>query len=130
MQEVNKSDWKIYRQRLPEWQERFMEKLINEYTVHMQGEGLASEKFWWLEERIYKDKKLPGVIIRVRRSTFLKDLCDLIVTEAITSPKDLEGFSKPTIDAIKWYMKIWSDEDPVAARFLEMLRKRYPDEKE
>ena len=29
---VTKADWKLFRERLPGWQERFMEKLVNEYS--------------------------------------------------------------------------------------------------
>ena len=35
MQELGctEADWKLFRKRLPEWQERYMEKLIEEYKV-------------------------------------------------------------------------------------------------
>lgn len=30
MVEISKSDWKLYRERVPEWQERYMEGLTKE----------------------------------------------------------------------------------------------------
>jgi hypothetical protein len=31
MIEISKSDWKLFRERLPEWQEHYMERLTKEY---------------------------------------------------------------------------------------------------
>ena len=30
--EISKSDWKIFREKLPEWQERYMEGLVKDYV--------------------------------------------------------------------------------------------------
>ena len=30
--ELSKSDWKLFRERLPNWQERYMDNLIREYA--------------------------------------------------------------------------------------------------
>ena len=52
MGDVAENDWKLFRERLPRWQESYMEKLIGEYMEMLGGEGLASEKFWALEKRV------------------------------------------------------------------------------
>ena len=31
MVEISKKDWKLFRERIPEWQEHYMEKLVKEY---------------------------------------------------------------------------------------------------
>ena len=31
MTQISKKDWKLYREKLPQWQERYMEGLIQEY---------------------------------------------------------------------------------------------------
>jgi len=54
--QVNESDWKLFRQKLPGWQEAHMEKLVKEYAAVIASSGKASDKFWELEERINADK--------------------------------------------------------------------------
>ena len=48
MQELGftEADWKLFRKRLPDWQERYMEKLIEEYKVYLSSDEPASSKFW------------------------------------------------------------------------------------
>ena len=53
--EVSKSDWKLFRARIGDWQEAYMERLVKEYMDLLDGEENASDKFWKLEERIKKD---------------------------------------------------------------------------
>ena len=53
--EVSKSDWKLFRARIGDWQEAYMERLVKEYVDLLVGEENASDKFWNLEERIKKD---------------------------------------------------------------------------
>lgn len=48
--EVSKTDWKLYRRRIGEWQEAYMEKLIQEYVQLLSAEEKASDKFWMLEK--------------------------------------------------------------------------------
>ena len=57
--EISKSDWKLYREKLPIWQEKYMERLTAEYIELLNSDKSASDKFWELEERIYADKKKP-----------------------------------------------------------------------
>ena len=66
--EVFEKDWKLFRSKIGPWQEAHMERLTREYLEILQGDGLASDKFWELEKRINTDKKSPGVIIEMRRS--------------------------------------------------------------
>lgn len=55
------SDWKLFRKRVPVWQERYMGRLMEEYRAILESEESSSEKFWALEKRIRQDKKAPGV---------------------------------------------------------------------
>lgn len=68
MYQVKEQDWKLFRQKLPLWQEAYMDKLNQEYIRLLSGEGPASEKFWGLEKRIRMDKKSVGVVADMRRS--------------------------------------------------------------
>ena len=69
MGDVTESDWKLFRKRLPGWQESYMEKLVGEYMGMLSGEGLASEKFWALEKHVNEDKRRPGVMVSDVRRT-------------------------------------------------------------
>ena len=59
--EISKADWKLYRERVSDWQEHYMEQLIKEYVELLTSPGNASDHFWELEKRIKQDKKHPGV---------------------------------------------------------------------
>ncbi len=101
MLEVKESDWKLFRKRLPIWQESYMERLTQEYLQILSGEGLASDKFWKLEKRIYKDRKRVGVVAEMRRSQMFFNLISLMNDGAITE-KDLDGFSEELLEAVKY----------------------------
>ena len=91
---ISKKDWKLYREKLPGWQERHMEGLVKEYIdILSSDEKEASDKFWELEERIKKDKKHPGVLIEVRKSNALYDIIRFIALDVITYD-DLADFSE------------------------------------
>ena len=60
MRDVAESDWKLFKKLLPEWQERHMEELIDQYIEILNGSGEASNRFWALEERINRDMLAPG----------------------------------------------------------------------
>lgn len=83
--ECNEKDWKLLRQKLPDWQESYMGKLIDDYKQLLNGDMIASEKFWKLDKRIKNDKTSTGVIVRnLRRSQFLQTIISLINDGVIT----------------------------------------------
>ena len=90
--EISKSDWKLFRARIGEWQEAYMERLVKEYIDLLGGEENASDKFWKLEKRIKKDRRHPGVLIELRKSSAIFDIVSLINLDVITEA-DLEDFS-------------------------------------
>ena len=90
--EVSKSDWKLFRARIGDWQEAYMERLVKEYMDLLDGEENASDKFWKLEERIKKDKKHPGVRLELNKGNMIFDIVTLINSGVITTA-DLEDFS-------------------------------------
>ena len=98
--EISKADWKLYCERVSGWQERYMEKLIKKYIKLLSSEGNASDHFWDLEKRIKRDKKHPGVIIELRKSTAIWDIADF-VSKKVIKMEDLEGFSQDLIDAVE-----------------------------
>lgn len=100
MYQVKERDWKLFRKKLPLWQEAYMDKLNQEYIRLLSGEGLASEKFWELEKRIRMDKKSVGVVADMRRSQMYSNLVSLLVTEIIREDA-LEGFSEELVEIVK-----------------------------
>lgn len=90
--EISKSDWKLFRTCIAEWQENYMERLVKEYIDMLNGNGNASDKFWELEERIKKDKKHPGVMLELSKGNMIFDIVALINSGVITTA-DLKGFS-------------------------------------
>ena len=104
MSDIAKKDWALYRERLPGWQEEYMEKLNREYIALLRKDAPASDKFWELEERIRKDKKKAGVQVQIRRSDMEMNLLKLISEGAITLD-DLEGFSDDLRERLSYLAK-------------------------
>lgn len=100
MTEISKADWKLFRERVPEWQEHYMEQLSKEYVKLLTSPGNASDHFWALEKRIKQDKKHPGVILEMDKGEAIWDIAILIKKKVITMD-ELEGFSEDLIDAVK-----------------------------
>ena len=101
--EVSKSDWKLFRTRIGDWQEAYMERLVKEYMDLLDGAENASDKFWKLEERIKKDKKHPGVMLELSKENMIFDIVELINSGVITTA-DLEGFSDKLRESIDFLL--------------------------
>ena len=104
MYQVKEKDWKLFRQKLPLWQEAYMDKLNQEYIRLLSGEGLASDKFWELEKRIREDKRSVGVVADMRRSQMYSNLLSLLVNEIIRE-EELEGFSEKLTETVKYAVR-------------------------
>lgn len=100
--EISKSDWKLFRTHIGDWQEAYMERLVKEYMDLLDGEENASDKFWKLEERIKKDKKHPGVILELSKGNMMFDIVALINSGVITTA-DLEGFSDELKESVAYF---------------------------
>ena len=102
--EISQSDWQLFRKKVPDWQEEYMEKLIIDYSSILNNEKkLASEKFWELESLIKVDKHKPGVIIEMRRSNMIFSIIDLL-NDNVICLDDLNEFSdelKEAVDLIR-----------------------------
>lgn len=77
--QISEHDWKIFRNKIPDWQEHYMERLATDYITLLQSEKKASAKFWELEKRIKQDKKSPGVLIDMRRSTAINNIVNMVL---------------------------------------------------
>ena len=121
MRDVAESDWKLFKKMLPQWQERYMEKLIGQYVEMLNGDSEASSRFWALEERLNRDKLSSGVhpacrarqipphtpsVTRkandIRRSTMHREIANLLI-DSVIALDDLDGFTED----IKSYAQHW-----------------------
>lgn len=97
-----KKDWALFREKISDWQEAYMNKLNKEYIELLSGEGRPSEKFWTLEERIRNDKKDTGVQLKMSRSNCIPNIISLLNEEVITM-EDLDEFSDELKGTILMY---------------------------
>lgn len=98
-------DWKLFRKKLPEWQERYMDCLNGEYKEILAQDKNPSDIFWELEERIRQDKKKTGVIARdIKRSNMWMHMLELLGEGAITLD-DLSEFSEDLRERIGWIVR-------------------------
>ncbi len=105
MIEISEKDWKLFRAKLPDWQEECMQKLNKKYIEILSSDENPSEKFWELEKRIKQDKRRTGVVCEVKRSLLFENLVSLINEEVITFD-DLSDFSKDLKEAVKYVLDI------------------------
>ena len=104
MEDCKESDWKLFRVKIVEWQERYIEKVNKKIAKILTDEKLsAAERFWKAEKVIYREKKSAGVIIEMSRSTFKLNLLRLLKEKAITL-EDLSDFSTELQEEIR---RIW-----------------------
>ena len=94
------SDWKLYRQKIADWQENYMEKLCKEYIELLSSDKLPSDRFWELYKRINADKQDTGVVAKNSRSNMIKNILELLSENAITLD-DLSDFSEELLEKVK-----------------------------
>ena len=104
--DISKKDWKLFRERLSDWQENYMEGLVKDYVNFLNDVTKpASEKFWELEKRIKEDKHHPGVIMEMSKSEAIWDIVRLIRLKVITYD-DLSEFSDELQQEVKRILEI------------------------
>ena len=82
---IKEADWRLFRSRLPIWQEAYMERLNREYIALLSGTGSASEKFWELERRMREDKRRGSVVMRMSCSNMELNLLSLLSDGVIST---------------------------------------------
>lgn len=100
----NESDWKLFRAKLPGWQEAYMERLNQGYAALLAGSGKASEKFWALEKRINADKQRVGVVAGMSRSNMYQNIIGLL-DDGVIDLRDLDDFSDELRERMAFVMR-------------------------
>ena len=108
-QGFNESDWKLFRKKVPEWQEAYMNRLNEEYIQLLSENAAPSVKFWRLERRIKADRNKSGVQLDMRRSMMINNLIQLICEEVI-SLSDLAGFSDDLRERLEFLFRDRADD--------------------
>lgn len=104
--EISKKDWKLFRERIGGWQERYMEQLLKEYVDLLESDKLSSVKFWELEKRIKADKRHPGVSLSLEKKNVDFDLARLF-HEGVIDLGDLDEFSDELIERVRELLGLW-----------------------
>lgn len=107
--EAEESDWKLFRARLPGWQEKHIQQLCDEYVAILTGDKRGSDAFWEVEKRIRKDKQTAGVRARMSRSEMPLIILELLHKQII-GWDDLEGFSDSLQSMMKFILLGESEE--------------------
>ena len=77
-----------------------MEQLNKKYIELLGLPGNASDHFWELEKHIKQDKKHPGVLIKLKKSTAIWDIA-FLVRDGVITMDELARFGENLIDAVK-----------------------------
>ena len=107
---IKEADWRLFRSRLPIWQEAYMERLNREYIALLSETGSASEKFWELERRMREDKRRDGVMMRMSRSNMDLNLLSLL-SDGVISIAELDGFSEELREKLTFVLRDHRDWD-------------------
>ena len=97
-------DWKLFRNKIADWQETYMDRLNKEYIELLSDDANPSEKFWRLEKRIKEDKKKTGVQLEMSRSNLIYNIISLI-NEGAISFEDLEEFSDELKETVRFFIE-------------------------
>ena len=90
--EFSNRDWKLFREKLPGWQEAYIDRSNQEYIGILTGNGNPSDKFWELQKRIHRDKQGRGVILQLSKNNMVFDIAAMINDGVITF-SEVEEFS-------------------------------------
>ena len=105
MRDFSEKDWKLFRKKLPGWQEAYMNRLCREYIDLLSSDIKASNRFWELEKRIKDDRKKTGVVATMSRSKMIFNIANLVYDGAI-SMNDLEEFSDDVKESVRMLLRM------------------------
>ena len=107
MHQVKEKDWKLFREKLPEWQEAYMERLIKDYAELLDGDEAASEKFWTLDKRVRTDRQSLGVRVSEESRSNLQNILTGLILENVISEDDLQEFSEELRESTRMWVQIY-----------------------
>lgn len=109
IKEISEKDWKLFRKKLPIWQDTYMDKLNREYIKILSSSDNSADKFWELEKRINNDKHKTGVACDMRRSKMVENIISLI-TEGVIIIDEISEFSDKLKATVQLMLEIYKGE--------------------
>lgn len=103
-QGFTKRDWTLFKNKVADWQESYMDRLNKEYINLLSEDTNPSEKFWKLDKRIKEDRKKTGVQLEISRSNLINNIISLISDGAI-SFENLEEFSDELKETVNRFIE-------------------------
>lgn len=103
-QGFTKRDWTLFKNKVADWQESYMDRLNKEYINLLSEDTNPSEKFWRLDKRIKEDRKKTGVQLEISRSNLIYNIISLISDGAI-SFENLEEFSDELKETVNSFIE-------------------------
>ena len=103
-QRYTKKDWTLFKNKIADWQESYMNRLNKEYIELLSEDANPSDKFWRLDKRIKEDRKKTGVQLEMSRSNLIYNIISLI-NEGAISCEDLEEFSDDLKETVNAYVE-------------------------
>ncbi len=113
MIEISEKDWKLFRAKLPYWQENYIDKLNQEYINILSSDENPSQKFWSLEKCIKADSQKTGVICQMTRSKLIENITSLVCNKVIAF-EDLSEFSDEIKATVKLMLELNQGEDSLS----------------
>ncbi len=92
IREIDEEDWRLFKERMPLWRERQMEKMVRNYQQILSSDKTAEEKFFKLQRRMEKDSWCVIFSVEMSRSKVNINIMELL-TAGIITVDDLEGFT-------------------------------------
>ena len=100
MYEVKEKDWKVYKELMPIWQDRYIKKVNREYITILINDKPAIENYWDLRRKIKEDKGHLLIQFDLRRSTMFNTIYSLY-SENIIHNEELLKFSEELLNCIE-----------------------------
>jgi len=97
---MTEADCQLFQERLPQWQERLLNRLCDEYAALLTGPYRGSEAFWEVKRLIRKDmKRLEATAEEASRI-----IADLL-RKQVNTPEDLRDFSEGFQETVEYLMR-------------------------
>lgn len=103
MYQISPNDWKIASERFEGWRARYIEKLNNKYIKILNSPRPAAEKFWKVEDLIYKDRK-NHIITMIRKRSDMPANITYLYNKGVIDDSDLEDFSEEFKNRVKGFI--------------------------
>ena len=103
MKIINEKDWKLFIEKLPNWQEKYMERLVvDEYIKLLYSGNSISDTYLGIKDSLKSES--PDIFTKdIKRARFYDILTEMITNKMIAI-SDLDDFTEETIQEVNRYV--------------------------